>query len=58
MGSPNKNIGDAFLLVWKFCQDDVKITETEKEAFIELIPSLKVSQMADLAVLAFVNMIA
>jgi class 3 adenylate cyclase len=25
LGSPNKNIGDAFLLVWKFAQGDCKI---------------------------------
>ena len=30
LGSPNKNIGDAFLLVWKFGQQDVKVTENEE----------------------------
>ena len=58
LGSPNKNIGDAFLLVWKFSQEDVKITEKGNEDVLELIPSSKVSQMADLSVLALVKMTA
>lgn len=58
LGSPNKNVGDAFLLVWKFGQEDIKVTETEEQALLELIPSTRVSQMADLAVLSFVRMIA
>jgi hypothetical protein len=58
LGSPNKNIGDAFLLVWKFSQQDYKITETADEMKIDLIPSHRVSQLSDLAVLAIVNMIA
>jgi class 3 adenylate cyclase len=58
LGNANKNIGDAFLLVWKFNQQDIKVTETEEEAHMELIPSLRVRQMADLAVLSFVKMAA
>lgn len=26
-GNPNKNIGDAFLLVWKFNQDDTAVVQ-------------------------------
>jgi len=58
LGSPNKNIGDAFLLVWKFSQEDVKVTQMENEDVLELIPSSRVSQLADLAVLSLVNMTA
>ena len=31
LGSPNKNIGDAFLMVWKFNQENVKVTETAEQ---------------------------
>jgi class 3 adenylate cyclase len=58
LGSPNKNIGDAFLLVWKFAQSDCKITETAEETSIELLKTPKVSQTADLAVLALIKMIS
>ena len=61
LGSPNKNIGDAFLLVWKFSQDDVRYIKGENKGdtdTLELIPSSRVSQMADLAVLSLVKMTA
>ena len=34
-GAANKNIGDAFLLVWKFPEDDV-IREEEDEILLDL----------------------
>lgn len=58
LGSPNKNVGDAFLLVWKFRQEDIQVTETEEQAILELIPSSRASQIADLAVLSFIKMVA
>jgi len=30
-GAANKNIGDAFLLVWKYCEDDVEIDPMSQE---------------------------
>ena len=45
-------------MVWKFNQEDIKITEKEEETLLELIPSNRVHQMADLAVLALINMVA
>jgi class 3 adenylate cyclase len=58
LGSPNKNIGDAFLLVWKFAESDCQITETEQEMQISLNPTNRVKQLADLSVLSLVKMIA
>ena len=58
IGSPNKNIGDAFLLVWKFSQEDCVIKEKQDQLDIDLIPSTKVRQQADLAVLAIVKIIS
>jgi len=34
-GSANKNIGDAFLLVWKFPDEDVIINEKEETIWLE-----------------------
>lgn len=58
LGSPNKNIGDAFLLVWKFARSDCRFIEKEEETTIELLRTPKVAQQADLAVLALLKMIA
>ena len=58
LGSPNKNIGDAFLLVWKFAQNDCKAIEEKGQLKLELTPSARVSQKADLAVLALIKMIS
>lgn len=54
-GAPNKNIGDAFLLVWKFEDQDVNIDEFTQ------IPSVnkenpRVSALAELAVFSFLKM--
>ena len=40
-GAANKNIGDAFLLVWKFDDDSYQMVGAEDE--LELIPSNKVA---------------
>lgn len=53
-GASNKNIGDAFLLVWKFLDNDVEpdpysgVLTVKKE-------SIKVKSMAELAVLSFIK---
>lgn len=57
-GNPNKNIGDAFLLVWKFQDDDTVNVQNRHETSLELRSTLKVRQTADLAVYSFVKMVA
>jgi len=44
--------------VWKFRNEDLKITETEDYTKLELVRSNTVSQKADLSVLSLVRMIA
>ena len=55
-GAANKNIGDAFLLVWKFPEQDVECREDTGE----LVPkrSMRVSQLADMSVISFLKIIA
>jgi class 3 adenylate cyclase len=58
-GNPNKNIGDAFLIVWKFKESDLVPVANGNGGFdLELQESLKVKQTADLAVYSFIKMIA
>jgi len=53
-GSTNKNIGDAFLLVWKFKNmKDFDVHEGEK-----IVPSQVNMHTADLAVFSFLKVIA
>ena len=54
-GAANKNIGDAFLLVWKF--DDDSITEEYDSNELSLIPSNKVSQLCDMSLISFLKII-
>jgi class 3 adenylate cyclase len=54
----NKNIGDAFLLVWKFKEKETIISEVDGETSISLRKISKVRQTADLAVYSFVKIIA
>ena len=53
-GAPNKNIGDAFLLVWKFQDSDVD----RKGKNISLKKTNSVHQLGDMALLSFVKIIA
>jgi class 3 adenylate cyclase len=57
-GSANKNIGDAFLLVWKFKEKETIISEIDGETSVSLRKISKVRQTADLAVYSFVKIIA
>ena len=57
-GSANKNIGDAFLLVWKFKQKEVFLSDNNGKTEVTLRRIRKVSQMADLAVFSFMKIIA
>ncbi|KAF8821394.1 adenylate and guanylate cyclase catalytic domain-containing protein [Cardiosporidium cionae] len=52
-GSANKNIGDAFLVVWKLPDKD--ITEVSRD---QLRNCTMISKMADLSVIAFLKIIA
>lgn len=53
-GSANKNIGDAFLLVWKFNDSDY---QADSEGNLHLKPLDHISQIADMSVLSFVTII-
>jgi class 3 adenylate cyclase len=54
-GAANKNIGDAFLLVWKFNADDVEEDETGQ--LVTKINSRN-AQYADMSVMSFIKIIA
>lgn len=55
LGQSNKNIGDAFLLVWKFAEDDYYY---ESENQLALKDSPRIRNLADLPVLAFLKIMA
>jgi len=54
-GQANKNIGDAFLLVWKYDEDNYYKDES---GLLVLKNDLKVKQQADLSIIAFVKIMA
>jgi class 3 adenylate cyclase len=54
-GSANKNIGDAFLLVWKF---EDRFVEKDAEGNLSLKKCKEVSQIADLALITFLKILA
>lgn len=61
VGSPNKNIGDAFLLVWKYDETDIKFQDHVQDnghRKLQMVQTKRVKQIADLAVLSFIRMIA
>ncbi len=51
-GAANKNIGDAFLLVWKYNDEMVRVDENGDP---QLIKTRQSQQYSDLAFLAFVK---
>ena len=55
-GAANKNIGDAFLIVWKFDDDSQYLDEATDE--ISLVPHLKVNQLCDMAMISFLKIMA
>lgn len=59
-GYPNKNIGDAFLLVWKFRECDTTMIQNSNETLLTFSDpiNLCVKQTADIAIFSFVKMIA
>jgi class 3 adenylate cyclase len=54
-GAANKNIGDAFLLVWKFNSEDVEEDETGQ---LVTKKNARNAQYADMSVLSFLKIIA
>ena len=56
-GSANKNIGDAFLLVWKFNENLGFLLEDEEQEFTNKI-NKRISNVCDLALVAFSKIIA
>jgi len=55
-GAANKNIGDAFLLVWKFEEEHV-LYEPEYDDIV-LIHSNPVSKLCDMSMISFLKIIA
>jgi len=55
-GSANKNIGDAFLLVWKFPDEDQELDPLTDR--IHLKDNTRVRQIADMSVISFLKIIA
>jgi hypothetical protein len=54
-GSANKNIGDAFLIIWKF--EDELIEKSNPET-PELINNFQSNQLAECAIISFIKIIA
>ena len=54
-GAANKNVGDAFLLVWKFEKEDQKLDEKNE---LQLKSSRRVCQISDMSVMSFLLLIS
>ena len=54
MGSANKNIGDAFLLVWKF---EKRHTIKNRKGELVLLNTREVNQIVDLSLVAFIKIL-
>lgn len=55
-GAANKNIGDAFLLVWKIEEEDQKYDPVTDE--VSVIESSRLGQLADMSVVSFILLIS
>ena len=55
-GNANKNIGDAFLLVWKFPESVLTLSEDNKNSVLG--KDQYIQQLADMAVISFLKIIA
>jgi len=55
-GAANKNVGDAFLLVWKFHKDDILHNPLTDE--LQIIKSNRVAQLADMSFVSFLLLIS
>ena len=56
-GAANKNIGDAFLLVWKFPEEEVE-ADPDDPSSLKLKESIKVGQLADMSVVSFLKILS
>lgn len=56
-GAPNKNIGDAFLLVWKMHDSMVIYDKISNEPILNRTQTRKIAVLADLSVYCFVKML-
>ena len=56
-GAANKNIGDAFLLVWKFDEKEVK-PDPNNPSILVLSENRSVRQFADMSVISFLKIVA
>ena len=54
LGAPNKNVGDAFLIVWKFLKHDIVNVDDE----VTVRDSSSVACLADMAAVSFILIIA
>lgn len=54
-GAPNKNIGDAFLLIWKIPNDEIR---TDEEENLIMKGGPKTQAIADMSIFAFLKIIA
>jgi class 3 adenylate cyclase len=55
-GAANKNIGDAFLLVWKFEDQDQDHNKRTDEIYLE--ESIRVTSLCDMSLISFLKIIA
>lgn len=55
LGSANKNIGDAFLLVWKF---EDKFTMRDETGELKLLNIRQVNQLVDCSVISFLKILS
>ncbi len=56
-GAANKNIGDAFLLVWKFSDEDIE-TDPRDPSNLRLKKNVRIGQMADMSVISFLKVLS
>lgn len=56
MGSPNKNMGDAFLLVWKFTKDSILEDIDTQEILLD--KNYHTNALADMSLISFLKIIA
>lgn len=53
LGGANKNIGEAFLLVWKFDADSIRTNYLTQE--LELLPNYQVTQLCEMSMISFLK---
>lgn len=56
-GAANKNIGNSFLLVWKFEEEDTAF-DRKRGNWVPIQDSVRVGQLADMSVISFLKILA